>query len=456
MSKEDEIIENKSDTVSDNKKKKTRVTIIICSIAFILLVIMVAVFFIFKDTMLKMLAAEREEAEIKAVLDVDTIYTNVYVENVNIGGLTKDQALALLNSHVLGNLDSLDVTYKYNNLNYNRTFTFRELGVEYNLNEAVDKAYSFGRDESLDLYSRYAIVMENKDRGNYIDANWTYDDSKVEACVDLICKDIDTDAVDADYKYNNGNVTVTESKTGHKVDRDRAISMTKEVLPIGKSAEINLLVENIEPKYKKEDLQFTSSEIGSFTSAFGGGDQDRITNLGVACDKINNSVIMPGETFSANAAMSPFTEANGYKYAGAYVGGKLVEDIGGGVCQVSSALYNAALKAELEIAERYNHSKKVGYLDYGYDATLAGDVKDLKIKNNTGYPVALRAYIENGAVVVKVIGYEAHDSGRTLEFYNEKTGQTDGTISYDLYKKVYENGSLVDTVKINSSTYNTK
>ncbi len=456
MNKAEENTEGRSIIISDSNKKKTIGTVIICSTAFVILIIMAAVFFIFRDNMLKKLAAEREEAEIKAVLDVDTIYTNVYINDINVGGLTKEQAKEFLESQVFGDLDYYDVTYKYENMNYSRKFTFNELGVGYDLDEVIDRAYNFGREEGVDIRSRYAAVMENKDRGCYLNANRTYDDEKLASCIDLICKDIDVEPVNAEYKYNNGEVTVTDSSPGRKVDKDRTISMTNELLPMGSSFDIMLMVDTVEPKYKKSDFEFTSSEIGSYTSAFNSGDENRVANLSVACSKINNAVIMPDETFSVNAALSPFTEENGYKYAGAYVGGELVEDIGGGVCQVSSALYNAALYAELEIVERYNHSKKVGYMDYGYDATLAGDVKDLKLKNNTGYPVVLRTYIENGAVVAKVIGYEAHQTGRKLEFYNEKTGENDNTVSYALYKKVYENGALKDTVKINSSTYNKK
>lgn len=438
-----------------NIQKRRQGTVIICTVALIILIAMTAFFVSCRENLAASLAQQREEAEIKAVLDVDTIYSNVYVNDVNIGGLTKEQAKETLISQVSTILTSRTLTFRFDAIGYSRAFTFAELGVSYDFDSAVEEAYNFGR-ENADIKQRYAEVMENKDRGKYLTADWLYDGSKVEECVDLVCADLDVEPINSEYLYENGEVTVTKATSGRKVDRDRVVEMANELLPMKREADIILPIDNVLPEYTPEDFEFTSSVIGSFTSAYGSGNDDRITNLKVAAEKINDTVVMQGETFSTNAALSPFTEESGYKYAGAYVNGELVEDIGGGVCQVSSALYNAALLAELEITERYNHSKKVGYLDYAYDATLAGDVKDLKITNNTGYPIIIKAWLENNAVNITITGYEVHDSERTLEFYNKKTGETDSTVTYELYKNVYENGELAETVKINKSTYNTK
>ncbi len=438
-----------------NAQKKLRGTIIICTVAFVLLAVLIAVFIILRDELAERMAEEREEAEIKAVLDVDTIYSNVYVNDINIGGLTKEQALETLESQVATILTERTITFRYDTLVYSREFSFAELGVSYDFESAVEEAYNFGRENS-DLKQRYAEVMENKERGKYLDANWLFDDTKVDDCVQLICDDLDSDPVNSEYIYENGTITVTDSYPGFKVNKERTAEMARELLPIRRAADVMIVVDQVAPEFTKSDFEFTSSTIGTYSSAYGSGNDDRITNLRVAASKLNEQVIMPGETFSTNDCFSPYDEASGYKYAGAYVNGELVEDIGGGVCQVSSALYNAALLAELEITERYNHSKKVGYMDYAYDATLAGDVKDLKITNNTGYPVVILAGLENNSVAVSIVGYELHDSGRTLEFYNQKTNETESTVTYELYKNVYENGTLIDTVKINKSTYNTK
>ncbi|MCD7855183.1 MAG: VanW family protein [Clostridiales bacterium] len=458
MTELEENIKNKTEQVSARSistQKKRRGTIIICTAAFVIFIGMIAVFITMRENFAANLAKQKEEAEIKAVLDVETIYSNVYINDINIGGLTKEQAKETLISQVSTILSGRTINFKYLAAGYTKEFTFEELGVSYDFDQAIEEAYNFGR-ENADIKQRYAEVMENKDRGKYLTAEWVYDSTGVEECVDIICSDLDIEAVNSEYKYENGEVVITKASSGRKVDREQTVEMANELLPLKRDAEVNIPVDTVMPEYTEEDFQFTSSVIGTYQSTYGTGNDDRITNLSVAANKLNGSVIMPGETFSTNEAFSPYTEESGYKYAGAYVNGELVEDIGGGVCQVSSALYNAALMAELEITERYNHSKKVGYMDYAYDATLAGDVKDLKITNNTNYPIIIKASLENNAVNVTIEGYEVHDSGRTLEFYNEKTSETDSTVTYELYKKVYENGELVDTVKINKSTYNTK
>lgn len=109
-----------------------------------------------------------------------------------------------------------------------------------------------------------------------------------------------------------------------------------------------------------------------------------------------DTVIAPGEVFSANAHLGSQTAAGGYKEAGVYVNGKVEKGMAGGVCQVTSTLYNAVILAELEVVERSPHSMTVGYVPLGRDAAVAGTYKDLKFKNNTEYPIMIEAYASGG------------------------------------------------------------
>jgi len=113
------------------------------------------------------------------------------------------------------------------------------------------------------------------------------------------------------------------------------------------------------------------------------------------------------------------TYENGYRMAPVILDGKLEDGMGGGVCQVSSTLYNALLYSELEIVERRNHSLKVGYAEYGFDATLVEGVIDLQFKNDTKYPVFIESYLEDRKIVVNIYGHEVHPPGRSLKFFNE-------------------------------------
>jgi hypothetical protein len=220
-----------------------------------------------------------------------------------------------------------------------------------------------------------------------------------------------------------------------------------------------------------------TSLLGSYTTNFAAGTNGRNTNLDNATSKINDTVLMPGEVFSTNEAFGEMSFDNGYAMGGTIVAGKMEDGMGGGVCQVSSTLYHALLYAELEIVERQNHSLKVGYMDWGFDATLAGDYIDLKFKNDTEYPVTIEAYTTSNQVIVNIYGHEIHDPSRNLVFENALINTVppaaeviteDPTLPlgervedmkprtgyvYNVYKLVYENGEFLEKVQVNTSSY---
>jgi vancomycin resistance protein YoaR len=159
------------------------------------------------------------------------------------------------------------------------------------------------------------------------------------------------------------------------------------------------------------------------------------------------------------------------------VRGKPVEDVGGGVCQVVTTLYNAVLRAELEIIQRHNHSARVGYVDAGFDATVAGDYLDLKFKNNSARPILITSQFENGRLFVKIHGVETRQYGRSLKFeakqielippspYREVvdpkiprgerlvTLESQPGYRFELYKCVFVDGKEIEKIKINTSVY---
>ena len=175
--------------------------------------------------------------------------------------------------------------------------------------------------------------------------------------------------------------------------------------------------------------------------------------------------------------MGSQTAAGGYKEAGVYVNGKVEKGMAGGVCQVTSTLYNAVILAELEVVERSPHSMTVGYVPLGRDAAVAGTYKDLKFKNNTEYPIMIEAYASGGKLVMNIYGHEVHDAGRRLEFETvyegtinkpaeivkkdpnlpegervvTSRGRTGCKVS--VRKKVYENGKMVSNEWFSSSSY---
>ncbi len=232
-----------------------------------------------------------------------------------------------------------------------------------------------------------------------------------------------------------------------------------------------------EPEVTYEDNEHVTDLIGSYSTKYTANDKNRNTNLVVGCKYLNGTIIAPGEVFSASEGLGEQTYERGYRDAGVYVNGKVEAGMGGGVCQITSTLYNAAIYAELEIVERHPHSMTVGYVPLGRDAAIAGNYKDLKIKNNTEYPIYLEAYASNGVLEVRLYGHEIHEAGRKVEFETvfeasipkpdeivkqdpEKpggerevthTGRTGSKVSVN--KKVFQNGKQVSKDWFSSSSY---
>ena len=177
-------------------------------------------------------------------------------------------------------------------------------------------------------------------------------------------------------------------------------------------------------------------------------DSNRNTNLKLAAKAINGKIIRPGEVFSYNATLGERTEKKGYKAAGAYMAGKTVQTVGGGICQVSSTLYYACLKADLQIVERTAHGYTVSYMPYGMDATVSWGTLDYKFKNNTDYPIRIEAWVSGGQVHVKLIGTDTKDYYVKMT-YETVDGPIEGKVVYEDYKwdnkEGYTDGEVLQT-----------
>lgn len=160
------------------------------------------------------------------------------------------------------------------------------------------------------------------------------------------------------------------------------------------------------PKVKVKDLgdKLFKQTLAKYTTIYDAGNTNRAHNIALAAKTINGTILLPGETFSYNGILGNTNKEKGYKVGTAYVGGKVVESYGGGICQVSSTLYNAALYANLEIVERHNHSYAVNYVPAGRDATVAYGGKNFRFKNSRSYPIKIVASAKNGVVSISIMG----------------------------------------------------
>ena len=216
--------------------------------------------------------------------------------------------------------------------------------------------------------------------------------------------------------------------------------------------------------------------LGEFSTTYNAGATARTTNLKLASNKINNTVVMPGETFSYNKVVGKRTVAAGYKEAPAYAGGKVVNDIGGGICQITSTLYNAVIFANLDIVSRSNHQFVPSYVKAGRDATVVYGAIDFKFKNTRKYPIKIKSSVSGGIAKIQIFGMKeeteydvkietkitgsipmqtTYEDDPTLEQGKEKVVQKghNGTYS-EAYKVVYLNGKVVSRTLLSKDKYN--
>ena len=188
---------------------------------------------------------------------------------------------------------------------------------------------------------------------------------------------------------------------------------------------------------------------GSCTTSFKGSSANRIQNIQTASANINNMVLLPGQEVSISDAFQPRTYANGYREAGAYLNGKVVPAIGGGICQVSSTIYNAAMNSGLTVLCRYPHSMPVHYLPLGMDAAISSGSKDLRIRNDYPFPVLFEGYTEGKNVTVNVYTNELLTAGCTYRLHAVRKG----SLAADTYLEISVNGIVTEDRLIGTSKY---
>ncbi len=214
-------------------------------------------------------------------------------------------------------------------------------------------------------------------------------------------------------------------------------------------------------KLKYTIPEFTKNQIGteafpdmlsSFSTKYHSSDKSRTTNLKIASSKINGIVLMPGEEFSYNKTLGPRTTATGYKNGKIFSNGQVVDGIGGGICQISSTLYNAVLYANLEVTERRNHQFVPSYLKAGLDATVVYGSQDFKFKNSRNYPIKIVSEVSNGIAKIEILGIK-EDIEYEIKIQPIILKSNSNNIKSVTYKYRYLNGNQIDKIEISRDTY---
>ena len=230
--------------------------------------------------------------------------------------------------------------------------------------------------------------------------------------IDKIHSEVYKEAKDAYYTKNP--FTVYPEVEG--VDFD--VEVAKKMIEAENKEEYIIQLKITKPKVTIDQIgpEAFPDQLSTFKTRYDASDKDRTTNLILACKKLDGKVIMPGETFSYNATLGPRSTATGYKNAKVYENGEVVDGIGGGICQISSTLYNAALMADMEIVERRNHQFVTSYVGAGRDATVVYGLTDFKFKNTRKYPIKLKASSTGGIATIAIFGIKEEEREYTYTF----------------------------------------
>ncbi len=291
--------------------------------------------------------------------------------------------------------------------------------------------------------------------------------------VDSISEKICGEAQDASYIIENYKLTITEEKIGVTMDKSEA----ERIISSSSDDIIRIPITTHTPEITAEELRSTlfADKLGTYSSRYNSGDVNRSYNVALACRNINEIVLAPGDVFSYNDIVGPRTAARGFKVAHVYVGNKVEDGIGGGICQVSSTLYNTVVLSDLEIVTRTNHSLPVSYVPMGRDATVSYGSIDFKFKNNTNAPIKVVGSAGGGVCTISIYGNKVNP-GRTVSIESVCIGTNPaglvqkedptlpaGTINveekgsngstYQTYKVVSENGSVVSRTPLAKSVY---
>lgn len=355
------------------------------------------------------------------ILNAEIIYEGVKVEEFDLSNKTKDEALKLIKSKREKDLEEKSMKLNYEDKVYD--IGLKDLGFKYDYSKAVDEAYDIGRKGNY--IDRIKTILNTKEEGQTIKLESSYNKKLIDKYVNTIKEDINLESKNATFNFNGGNFQVTDHVIGKKVQEDKLKTAMEN--NIYKLEDIEIPVEKLEPKVKKELLERINGVIGEFSTPIGKGSKERKDNIRISSEAISGKLLLPQEVASFNELTGPRSKENGYKEANIILEGEFIPGLGGGVCQTSTTLYNALLLADMTIVERAHHSVPVKYVNLGQDATVAYGLIDLKFKNDFDFPVYIDMRVSGDRVYAYVYGdknskdYQVKVTSEVVETVKPKT-----------------------------------
>jgi len=407
------------------------------------------------------------------LLTQENFYKGITVEEVNISGLSKQQARALIDDALRNKYKDHAVTLQHKDKNW--TVKLSDISYSFLTDKTLEKAYMLGR--TGNVFQRLYNIADLMFNEVSFSCETDFDREKLRSILSDIKKQVDRKEKDASIIYQNGNITLTNEIIGASLDVDTSLKMIENQLLKRNFQNIVLKVEEKIPRVVYEDIKDLKHFIASFSTSFNAGDVNRSDNIRLASDRINNTLLMPKDIFSMDKALGARTIENGYKEAPVIYKNELVKGPGGGVCQVTTTLYGTVLRAKAKVLQRSPHSLPLGYVPLGQDATIAEGAIDFKFQNNFDHPLLICSEVKGNKLTIKILGKRSTEDyivklksvileeyspgkeeiiidnnvldGQMVVVQNAKRG-----FRVAVYRETYSrNGELLDREKISEDVY---
>ncbi|MCX7842498.1 MAG: VanW family protein [Clostridia bacterium] len=333
-------------------------------------------------------------------LNAKTFYKNIYVEGVDLSGKTLYEASEILKVKVSQEYINNAIALKYKNNTWQ--IKMADIGLNMQLEEALGKAYRLGRDG--DLIQRLCRILKMRINPINISLQCKLNRDKLTEHLSHIKTKIDIQEKNASVSFKKGIITINKETVGKQMPIDKNIELLENRIVQRNFEDFEIYVEEKLPGILYSDIKEISSVLGTFTTAYNANDANRSHNIRLGAERLNNLLLMANDIFSMNEALGPRTLENGYLEAPVIFRNELVPGAGGGVCQVTTTLYNAVLLSGLEVLQRTHHSWPLGYVEPGRDATIADDYIDFKFQNSMGYPVCIVSEAAGGSLTISILG----------------------------------------------------
>lgn len=376
-----------------------------------------------------------------------TALPNTTFEGISLDGKNKKDIQAIINQKIT-ELNQKSLTYIFQN--DKQTYTWKDLGINYKEKDIIDKIFKEQEGNAINRYKMRKQAENGELKRDYKltpQLNTTAYESFMKDKYNETLKN----PVNAELSIEGTTVNISQSQNGEKIDKGKLTDLTKQAITSGTS-DITLPVTLLKPERSTEDIQKMGIKevIAEYSTPMAGRNGNQSFNVNKSANTLSGVIVAPDETFSFNGRVGVTDAAHGYKSAAVYSQGKVIQSAGGGVCQVSSTLYSAALRADLGIVSRSNHSMPVNYLPLGQDAAVADYGPDLKFKNNTGNHIYIQAFSNGGSITTRIFGT---NTGKNVEVSSQVISRTNDKITAVTYKKVTQNGEVISNGQISKSVY---